>query len=63
MSFHVCVQELEDVFTGMPAGRAKKPAKAPRAPADEALCPELEDLQGDGGLSGPEDSPGRGSLN
>ena len=41
----------------MPAGRAKRPAKAPQAPVDEALCPELEDIQGEG-MSGPEDSPG-----
>lgn len=41
----------------MPAGRGKKPAKSagPRAPAEDALCPEMDDFHRD---SGPEDSPG-----
>ena len=44
----------------MPAGRGKKPAKSvgPRAPVEDALCPELDDLDGDGGA---EDSPGSSS--
>ena len=43
----------------MPAGRGKKTGKAaavPLAPAEEALCPELEEQEER--ASGPEDSPG-----